>query len=190
MNDLKKHLVLYISIVVVLICIVFTASYAYFIANIRNNGKETNVVAGAIDLDFTTSNYINLESMNLIEAEDVDSKAPHTDFKVKHKATSNVDLKYQLYLTDVKISDNFKSKYLKWQLLKEGKELYSGDFQNTISDQDMLLTTNPQDLTVSQTNGDSYVLRIWLENDPNVNQIDLTNGELTAKVKVVARIRE
>ena len=187
MKDFKKHLVLYISVVVILISITFTISYAYFAAKINGKGEETKVTAGILDLDFATSSYINLADMLLIDSDEVSAKAPHTDFVVKHKSTSTVSTKYNLYLTELNISDNFKSNYLKWQLIKDGNVLYTGDFKNAVNNEDLLLTTTPQELSITKTAGDSYALRIWLENDPNVNQISLTNGSLTAKVKVVAK---
>ena len=97
-------------------------------------------------------------------------------------------MKYNLYLTELTISDNFKSKYFKWELLKNGTTLYSGNFTNAITGEDYLLTSSPQTLEVSKT--DNYILRIWLENDLQVNQIDLTNGTFSGKVKLIARSGE
>ena len=187
MNDIKKHSSLYISIAIIVISITFVVSYAYMIAKIIGNedANNTKVSTGTLEVSFTTSSYIKENDMPLINAADVAKSAVHTDFSISHSKNSNVATKYNLYLTELTISDNFKSKYFKWELLKNGTTLYSGNFTNAITGEDYLLTSSPQTLEVSKT--DNYILRIWLENDLQVNQIDLTNGTFSGKVKLIAR---
>ena len=96
--------------------------------------------------------------------------------------------KVALFVKKVFLIFHFKSKYFKWELLKNGTTLYSGNFTNAITGEDYLLTSSPQTLEVSKT--DNYILRIWLENDLQVNQIDLTNGTFSGKVKLIARSGE
>lgn len=190
MNDIKKHSILYISIAIIVISITFVVSYAYMIAKVIGNedANNTKVSTGTLEVSFTTSSYIKENDMPLINAADVAKSAVHTDFSISHSKNSNVATKYNLYLTELTISDNFKSKYFKWELLKNGTTLYSGNFTNAITGEDYLLTSSPQTLEVSKT--DNYILRIWLENDLQVNQIDLTNGTFSGNVKLIARPRE
>ena len=190
MNDIKKYSILYISIAIIVISITFVVSYAYMIAKIIGNedANNTKVSTGTLEVSFTTSSYIKENDMPLINAADVAKSAVHTDFSISHSKNSNVATKYNLYLTELTISDNFKSKYFKWELLKNGTTLYSGNFTNAITGKDYLLTSSPQTLEVSKT--DNYILRIWLENDLQVNQIDLTNGTFSGNVKLIARSGE
>lgn len=187
MNDIKKHSILYISIAIIVISITFVVSYAYMTAKVIGNedANNTKVSTGTLEVSFTTSSYIKENDMQLINAADVAKSAAHTDFSISHSKNSNVATKYNLYLTELTISDNFKSKYFKWELLKNGTTLYSGNFTNAITGEDYLLTSSPQTLEVSKT--DNYILRIWLENDLQVNQIDLTNGTFSGNVKLIAR---
>ena len=186
MNDIKKHSILYISIAIIVISITFVVSYAYMTAKVIGNedANNTKVSTGTLEVSFTTSSYIKENDMQLINAADVAKSAVHTDFSISHSKNSNVTTKYNLYLTELTISDNFKSKYFKWELLKNGTTLYRGNFTNAITEKDYLLTSSPQTLEVSKT--DNYILRIWLENDLQVNQIDLTNGTFSGKVKLIA----
>ena len=190
MNDIKKHSILYISIAIIVISITFVVSYAYMIAKVIGNedANNTKVSTGTLEVSFTTSSYIKENDMQLIDAADVAKSAVHTDFSISHTENSNVATKYNLYLTELTISDNFKSKYFKWELLKNGTTLYSGNFINATTGEDYLLTATPQTLEVSKT--DSYILRVWLENDETVNQLDLTNGSFSGKVKLIANSGE
>lgn len=190
MNDIKKHSIIYISIAIIVISITFIVSYAYMTATVTGNedANNTKVSTGTLELSFTTSSYIKENDMPLINATDVAKNAVHTDFSISHTENSNVATKYNLYLTELTISDNFKSKYFKWELLKNGTTLYSGNFTNATTGEDYLLTAAPQTLEASNT--DSYILRVWLENDETVNQLDLTNGSFSGKVKLIAKSGE
>ena len=109
MNDIKKHSILYISIAIIVISITFIVSYAYMTATVTGNedANNTKVSTGTLELSFTTSSYIKENDMPLINATDVAKNAVHTDFSISHTENSNVATKYNLYLTELTISDNF-----------------------------------------------------------------------------------
>src|SRR5574344_18938 len=180
----KRNLILYLSIVVILICIAFSASYAYFTATITGNdtAKTTQVTSGTLDIDFTTSAYISNSNLFLIDDADKATKADATTFTVAN-SNGNVSGKYNLVLTELAISDNLKSQYFKWELLKNDTAINNGDFTSAVTGTDFNLTSTSQTIAVNST--DSYILRIWLS-ESNTNQISLTSGSFSAKVKMVA----
>ena len=177
-------MVLYLSITIILISVAFVISYAFFTANILGNdtATKTNVTTGTLNIDFATSAYINNTNLFLIADSDAATKADTTNFTVAN-TSGNVTGKYTLSLTELTISDNFKSSDFKWQLLKNGTELTSGNFLSALTGTDFNLTTSNQTINVGQT--DTYILRVWLS-ESGQDQLTLTNGTFSAKVKMTA----
>jgi cell division protein FtsL len=180
----KRNTVFYLSLVVIIISIAFSLSYAYMSAKVTGNdtATKTTISSANLDIDFTTSEYINNSKLSLISDSDVATKADKTTFTVANtKATTTVN--YDLTLTEVAISDNLKSSDFKWELLKNDVSLSNGNFSTAITGTDITLTPSAQSITVGTT--DSYVLRIWLS-ETNKDQLALTNGTFSAKVKLTA----
>lgn len=190
MNELKKHIVLYISIVLIIITVTFTISYAFFQTIISGNdtAKKTEATTGNLAIDFTTSQYINDTNLMLIQDADRAAKAPYTTFTIKPTSDTNVASQYNLYLTDINISDNLKSADFKWEIIKGSTTINSGNYLNATSGTDLLLTSTPIDLSATST-GDTWIFRTWLS-ETNEDQLSLTNGTFSARVKVVAVVNK
>ncbi len=190
MNNLKKHIVIYVTIVLLLVIGTFTITYSYFLALPKADDTITpsNVEIGKLVLDFVTNTYINADKLSLINDSDKDTEAPYTEFIVSHNEESNVSASYDLYITELEISENFKSEYFKWELVRvsQGTEeiINSGNFLNATTGNDFKLNSNTITLSVDDIH--QYKLRIWLSNDENKNQLELTNGSFKGKVKVTA----
>ncbi len=162
----------------------FSVSYSFFttVPQINNPEKATSHVAtDYLDFDFGTSEYINNENISLVKPENVAVEADKTVFNVARKAGSRYDIKYNIYLTDLTISDNLKSSDFKWDLLQNGTSIYSGNFVSAESNEIFMLTAEP--LLTNTDASKSYELRIWLE-ESNVDQASLLNGIFSAKVGI------
>ena len=180
----KRNYLLYISLIVILISIAFSLSYAYLSANVTGNdtAKTTNVTSGTLNIDFATSAYISNNNMLLISDENVATQADQTSFTVAN-TTGNINGKYTLSLTELSISANLKSSDFKWDLLKNGTSISSGNFTTAVTGTDFDLTSGVQ--TISTNTTDSYVLRIWLS-ETTSDQQSLENGTFSAKIKMTA----
>lgn len=160
----------------------FSVSYSFFVTvpEVRNPDKaKVDVTTDYLDYDFATTEYIHNENMALLKKEDVATSADKTVFNIKRKAGKNYDIKYNIYLTELTISDNLKSEDFKWDLLQNGVSIYSGNFKEAKSNEIFTLTAEP--LTINNDAEKSYELRIWLE-ETSEDQATLLNGNFGAKV--------
>ena len=183
---MKKHnIIFYISIIIILVTLAFCLSYAYLIAIVKGNttATKTQAQAGSIKVEFSTSDYINNTSLMLIQDAERATKAEISKFSLSNTSTNAITTRYDIYLTNLTISDNFKSTYFKWELLKNDTILDSGNFTTAVTGTDFKLNTTTQTITASSI--DNYILRIWLS-ESGTNQLSLTNGNFAAKVKIIS----
>ncbi len=184
------------SILILLLAVIIGFSYAYF-QNIlvNDNPTETKIKSPVLDLDITglSNDYIELSNASLINPEDTQTKASEYSFEISHTKFSNVDAAiYYLNLTDIQISDNLKSSYFKWSLEQnntkdiDNQNIITGDFSQI---EDNYLKLNKKAFVLPNENTDTYTLKIWLENDPNVNQNDLLNGNFSAKLTLEGYVK-
>lgn len=202
---MKKKSGKYISrvmiLVVSLIVLAFSGTYAYFTVNFTGETTTTTAKTGVfkVESSLERASAIKNSRMVLISENEKNSKAEKLEFTITSKSETTVDGKYNVYLQDIQLSKNMYSKYLKWELLRENQIISSGDFAdvsrkdteqsneeanaNTIAE-DFKLNENAISLTKKTT--DHLIFRIWLENDPNVNQISLANGTFSGKLYIEA----
>lgn len=162
----------------------FSVSYSFFTTVPQINNPEnatTLVTTDYLDFDFGTTEYINNENLVLLKRENVATDADKTVFNVARKAGSNYDIKYNIYLTELNISDNLKSEDFKWDLLQNGVSIYSGSFLAAESNEMFTLTADP--LVINNDASKSYELRVWLE-ESEFDQASLLNGSFSAKVAI------
>lgn len=184
-NSKKRILLGSLIIVVSIVIIGLSLSYAYYLNTVQEvnpDNQGTNITSGELTMNFTTTQYINANSAGLINDTDVVTEGDYTSFSVT--LPSNADAAsatYNLYLTELTITDNLKSKYVKWALYNaDGTSMItSGDFSGATSGTNLTLQSN---ITINKGETNSYRLYIWLSNDPDVNQTSLLNGSLSAKV--------
>lgn len=189
MDSLKKHIAVYAAIACLLIIGTFSITYSYFLANLQEEPSitSTKVTVGNLDLNFVTNQYINADNVSLIDDADRKTEAPYTKFVVSHSAESNVPGKYNIYLTDVEISDNFRTTDFKWELVSISGDnetvVNSGNFLSARTGEDFKLTSSDIELPLGTAN--TYIFRIWLSNNPDENQIGLTNGFFKGKINII-----
>ncbi len=185
-DNSKKRITLAALIIVVSVIIIgMSLSYAYYvntIQEVRPENQGVNITSGELTMNLTTSEYIAANSASLINDADVTRDADYTSFSVTLPSDADADsATYSLYLTELTITDNLKSKYVKWALYNaDGTSMItSGDFQNANRGTNLTLQDG---ISIAKGETNSYRLYIWLSNDPDVNQISLLNGSLSAKV--------
>lgn len=182
-NSTKAYVLGALIITVSLVIIGVSMSYAYFINRVEEvnaDNKEVIIRSGDLVMNFESTRTITASGVGLVNDGDVATKAEHTDFSVSLPADAKVNsAKYRIYLTELNIADNLKSADLKWSLYKGGVSIADGNFENIGTNTNLSLK---EDVIIDKGNTDSYVLYIWLSNDPNRNQIDLLNGSFSGKV--------
>ena len=197
-DNTKKRIILGSLIIVMSIVIIgLSISYAYYLNTIEEVNPEnqgTNITSGKLSMNFATSQYIKATAVGLIDDDDVldPSNNNFTKFSVSFANDNSVDsATYNLYLTEISMTQNFKNEDVKWALYNSSNELIAnGNFSSaTLSstangdgtyNADNITLKN--DITISPGTTNSYKLYIWLSNDDQTNQIDLLNGTLNAKV--------
>ena len=186
----KRNLVLYVSLAVLLVSIGFKVSYAFMNSIVTGNDTVTpvRVTTGNLDINFTTSQYITTANkILLINDNESATKALKSIFSIANPSdTSTTNAKYDIYLSDITISNNLKQGDMKWELVKGNTVIESGAF-NTTDDYttDFKLTkTAYQSIATGVT--DNYEFRVWLSKN-NTDQTGLLSGsQFSAKIKVVA----
>ena len=200
MKNQNKNLAKVMILVVSLIVLGVSTTYAFFTSIIEGTPTETSFTAAKLDVTTNLDNVseINNLKMQLINAEEKDTKADKVTFEVKSAETSTIDATYQVFLRNIQITKNLcgeSGKYFKWEL-SDGSTTQNGTFENKCEDQvsdnenseisidDITLTTSP--VTLSKGETDNLIFRMWLENDDNVNQIELTSGTFSGKLYLEA----
>lgn len=195
-DNSKKRVILGSLIIVVSIVIIgLSLSYAYYINTIRETNADNqgaSLTSGNLSMDFTTSQNIKATSASLINDADILSEENnnYTAFSISFADDNTVsEATYNIYLTDISMTENFKSSYVKWALYRANNTLVTqGDFSNVTLNGTGSGTHNASDITLASESitsvegTKSYKLYIWLSNDPDNNQISLLNGSLSAKV--------
>ena len=200
-RQLKKVLILVMALVV----LAFSGTYAYFTTNFVGGPTTTTVKSGVfkVESSLDTASVIRNRRMVLIHVNDTqdqrDEKADKLVFTVTSKPESTVDGEFYLYLKDIKLTKNLYTNYLKWELLKGNEIISHGDFQNAVRTdapvdgeakkavtdvEEITLTTNS--LPILKNTTETYTFRMYLVDDPNKNQIDLTEGSFSGRLYLEA----
>lgn len=202
----RRNITKVIILVVSLIVIGVSGTYAYFTMSLTGDPSETKATAGVFKVISSLEDVsaINNTRLRLVDAADKETKAEKLTFTVTSLPESNVDARYYIRLKNIELSKNLYSPYLKWEIAKNtGEILASGDFSQAQRDgaaatneadnvltnaKDIDLTASTQTtsgkngLVLTQKTTETLVFRIWLQDDPNTNQIDLTNGSFAGRL--------
>ncbi len=194
MKSMRNNVMGSLIVVMALIIIGISGSYAYFVNSVKEENKENqgvNVYSGALVMNFRTvdDKYIKASAANLINDADILTKADYTSFSITLPEGNVNTATYNVYLTDIKMTSNFKSQYLKWALYSADTKVASGDFSGvTLSSSatdgkcDVSNITLLGNTDINKGTTTSYKLYIWLSYEPNVQQNSLLNGSISAKV--------
>lgn len=192
---MKNNKFLIISVLAVGIFICATAGITYSFFRIPINGEQTSSIieSGKIKI---TSNIESVPGINamlyLIEENEKNVKAENISFEVTSAADS-VDGRFDVYLKDIVISKNLINQYFKYEVLANGVVVSSGDFKNIeingiASTTANTATTNyysryniAKGIEITSNETKNVVIRVYLQNDSNVDQNGLMNGSFSCK---------
>jgi len=192
----KRNIVLYISIVVIIMCVTFRASYAFYTGVVINTTTPTASVveSGQLELKFTNNTkYINVSDLSLMSAADAAvATNNYSSFSVSN--TGSVTGKYKLYLSNYSISENLVDQDFKWKLTVDGTS-YTGTFYDlfngkTATDGVIASTTDDvaliaNDISLAPNASHDCEFRVWIE-EADHNQISLTEGTFRSTIKLIA----
>ena len=179
-----------------------SVSYAYFSANIvgSSDTDENQVGNFNVTTTLTSGGTIHATSLAIIDGSEYLTKAESIGFTVTNTAESTVRAKYAIHLTDITISKNILSKYFKWAIVvnSDTSHAITGDFQDTslvaegtsdtttVTIDSKVLVSEEEALELDIGATDTLTFYLWLENDDSVDQLYLTNGNMTAKLSLDA----
>ena len=206
-STLKNGIIITVLIVGIVV-IGVSISYAYYSAWLRGNAtvpkNDAAILNIATNLDSVSA--IDAPRLSLIDGSDYLNSAEKVSFTITNESTSNLNAAYTLKLVEMSLSKNLYSKYFKWAIVinagTEGAKTYTGDFaDSSITPEGTTIDKENPDIVSGQTknlfgDGESQSLVIgatdtvdfylWLENDPNVDQLYLTNGSFSGKLSIDA----
>ena len=186
----KKNV--FVIIIEVLIVIAVLASITYAIYNVSSNVLLRTKKIG-IDTDIYGDTTINSDNISLIpindnEVLDNDNNVLKIDFNVRGSKDNLVNnVIYDVALVDLNVDCELVSRYLKWQLYKNGELLNSGDLSNnfdTIIDNRLVLTDIQQDLVSYNKDPDKYEFVMWISNSDTEEQSNLLNKYISGRLEV------
>lgn len=192
-TEQKNSNVRFIGFLFLWFLLIGSLSYAYFSISFSKNKDDikANVVSGKLAVDFETSQYIDNESLWPQNDSEVIGITDKTTFTVQRGDDSTVDnVYYVINLSDIEISDNYKSQYVKWALFDEEEPTSSstpinqGNFSTLGNNTSLQLTM--QRVTLPDNVTHTYSLYIWISNSVDQNQLELLNGYVRGRVEVIA----
>ena len=197
-----KNTVLISVLVVSIIVIGISLSFAYFTMSIQGSSDTGNNQAAILNVTttLTTADAINATSLAIIDGSEYLTKAESIEFTVTNNTDSNVNALYTINMTDITISKNMLSQYFKWAFVinSDTSNAITGSFQDlsladegnsdtstvTMGSKVLIADENARSLSIGAT--DTITLYLWLENDDNVDQLYLTNGTFSGKLSLNA----
>ena len=204
-STLKNGIIITVLIVGIVV-IGVSISYAYYSAWLRGNATVPKNDAGILNIatNLDSVSAIDAPRLSLIDGSDYLNSAEKVSFTVTNESTSNVNAAYTIKLVEMNLSRNLYSKYFKWAIVinagTENVMTYTGDFaDSSIASEGTTVDKENPDIVSNQTknlfeDGESQSLVIgamdtvdfylWLENDESVDQLYLTNGSFSGKLSI------
>lgn len=194
-----KYVVMCIVFIVALIVIAMSASFAYYKAQKDGTATQTKLRSNELNI---TSNLneqagITINDLQLIHEEEIPTTSATINFTV---TTANNAGELEVYLKDISIATGLIDTYgsLRWQLLDGTTVIANGSF-NDIETNGVPSTSQTNTATtlyfdkynlktgisIPASTTKSFTIRIYLLDDPNNNQIGLTNLTFSCKAGVV-----
>ncbi len=174
----EKYLILY-SLLVILFIGTFSVSLSYFGTKVnRENVSPTSFKTGKVDVKIIDN---KLEDVVLppIYDRDYSKSAYKKDFTIVSSEES-LNSCASIYLDISEISDSLKSEYLKYKLVSKDN-IVEGNFKNANDIDNMVIAEN---IFLEKNTSNKYNLYIWISYDENVDQMDMLNTKLVARVGV------
>lgn len=205
----KNKKVIYASLFCIfLVSVIFIwLLYSKTLANM-NNPWSKNVNFNTLKLDEEAYGYTSFDagriSLKPILDKDVETKLDNViyiSFRVGGNADNDAEEPiYDIALSDLKIDCNLLSPYLKWKLIKNGKELSHGSLDyhfDTIKKNRLVLTDTQEDLIPyndDKSQYDYYQFYLWISDSCQEEDItkcpgyetqeNLLNKQISGKIEV------
>jgi len=178
-QKLNTKVMLLISTIIAILVLTIGFAFAYFGATGSTSAQR--ITSGELSINFESTNILRATRLIPITEDQVETTASEINFTVKNNGSLNGY--FDIYLTEVDISDELKDAYFKWRLYEGDSIIAEGNFLDIGTEK--LLKGNIG-LTKSQTK--SYKILVWLE-ESNTNQNHMQDKKLKAKVTVESKDR-
>lgn len=195
MKKKGKFILMYTILFVVMFCIAAIAvTFAWF--SVKTSGSvntSTSVTTGILDIDFTDSSVISIQTGVPIRDENALTDAYKNEFTLSHDVTSTLNACYSVSLKINKLDEKFQSEFFKWSLydVSSSTMIANGDFEEAETGDEILLTNNN---LLNLGNSKSYILRIWLSYSDDVDQSNMLIGNISSifegNIKVITRTED
>lgn len=188
----NNQIIISIMLVLSIIVVGISTSYAYFKASIIGNSTQTHIKSDTFDIKSTLdkTSSLSFSNMKLIDESEIGTLAQVLTFDIKSLANNSNKGYFDIYIKDMTISNNLISEYFKYQILLDNKLITTGNFkaitagvgtQTSVSK--YVLKNN---IAFNDGNNHTVKVRFYLLNDNNVNQINLMNSTVNFKVGINA----
>lgn len=184
MIKLKNKKLLIIILTLLLIISLFSFSYGYYLTNISGTGKEVRGNTAYLDIEFIEGESVKLDKYVPIYDTKKETDSYKKTFSIENKSSLNsiVNAEYDVFLIFSNIDKELKSEFIKWELLNDGKIINSGNLKNIINNE-IKLTKNKKFIGLDKGK-QNLEFRIWMSYSDTVDQMNMLNKSLTAKLKV------
>ena len=166
----KRYLII---MVMCLIIIISTTSYAYFKTRIKGDGSTISITGGKLNL-VINENKINLTNQFPIYDTQKDTKASKNEFSITLSGSGVTKACYNLYLDVDNIGTNLQNRFLKYEL-SDGTNKYVGNFDGVASGTKILMVRNES--LSSSSPSKNYTLRLWLSYSETEDQSFILTGD-------------
>ena len=179
MDKYKKFM--YIGIFILLISLVSSAgTYAWFTWISPSNTSVTLSIGNLADVTFTSGPDINISNLAPVYNY---TDGVSTTFTVRN-ANSTDSLLYKVKLEITSIANELKDESFKYTLLKDNKEVKTGNLKDAISGNTLILNTSSLDKgSTSSPKISTFKLYFWIDGNME-NNSNMMNKSLVGKIDV------
>ena len=179
MDKYKKFM--YIGIFILLISLVSSAgTYAWFTWISPSNTSVTLSIGNLADVTFTSGPDINITNLAPVYNY---TDGVSTTFTVRN-TNSTDSLLYKVKLEITSIANELKDESFKYTLLKDNKEVKTGNLKDAISGNTLILNTSSLDKgSTSSPKISTFKLYFWIDGNME-NDSNMMNKSLVGKIDV------
>ncbi|MBQ2873035.1 MAG: hypothetical protein IJE89_03440 [Bacilli bacterium] len=182
----------------ILLIIVAIGGLTFATSRLLDSSSSAILTFGEYNVDYIGKTEIAVSELEPISDSLINYNTSEDVIRVEFSfrgvdTNENEDLIYDIMLKDINIDCSLLNEYTKWNLYKNGKLLYNGNFDpefdgNILTD-NYRFTETQQDLPKHNQDYDDYVLIIWiseacedLTNCEYVDQTNIVNSNLDMKL--------
>lgn len=189
MDNKTSLIIMSVTGILIIICGVIGATYAWFSTQVEGTGELIKVTAGVLEVAFTETTTINVSKVEPIYDTSKDTKAYKNVFSIYHDDTSNLDACYKIELVVDSLQDKFKTSYLKWELYSTdtSSALVAGDFSGFTTGGTYTIKEN---ISLANADKHNYEFRVWFSYSDTDDQTSFlqnnSDNAMTAHLRVTS----